>query len=135
MYKAATSFGDFEVSQNQIFDVARGTRVLKGLPASKVGDFVNGVMKGFVTFRYPEPPALAAASTVPVGGQVSGATSGAASSSVSPGLRRFPRRLRQILVAHARPDDLEGGFGPRRCGGSAFVGGGALRLLRGDAVE
>ena len=112
MYKAATSFADLGVFRNQIFDVASGTRVLKGLPATKSGDIVNGVMKGSVTFRYPAPSAPAAASAVPVGGQVSGATSGAASSSASPGLRRSPRRLRQVLVAHARSDVLEGDLDP-----------------------
>ena len=68
VYKAATSFADLVVLRNQMFDVARGTRVLKGLPASDGGDFVNNVMKGFVTFRYPAPSAPAAASAVPVGG-------------------------------------------------------------------
>ena len=116
VYKAATSFADLEVFKNQTFDVKSGMRVLKGSPESKGGDFVNDVMKGFVTFRYPAPSAPAAASAVPVGGQVggqvSGATSGAASSSASPGLRRSPRRLRLVLVAHARSDVLEGDLDP-----------------------
>ena len=38
VHKAATSFADLEVFRNQMFDVARGTRVLKGLPESKGGD-------------------------------------------------------------------------------------------------
>ena len=113
MYKASTSFAELKALRKQLLNGASRTRVLMGSPEAKSGFIANGVMKGLVTFRYPAPSAPAAALAAPVGGQVSGVASGAASSSsASLGLRRSPRRLCRVLVAHARTDDVERDLDP-----------------------